>query len=101
MDRYCENRLTVVGEVRQLKAFYQNEHGMAESGGRHFELMEHSPKRHVWQFGADAPPLGFLRNESRKWPLLVFLLDYDCEDDRVKGLVKATDGRLRHHRVSY
>ena len=101
MDSYCVNRLTVVGPAGDLKSFYSEEQWMAESGGRHFELLEHSPGRHAWQFDTDTPPLPFLRTISRQWPSLTFLLDYDCEDERLKGLVKARNGRLRHYRVSY
>ncbi len=101
MDTFCQNRLTVVGPASDLKTFDKDEHWMSESGGRHFELMEHSPSRHAWQFDSDAPPLRFLRTESRKWPFLVFLLDYGCEDQRLKGLARMRNGRLRHFRVRY
>lgn len=100
MEPYCLNRLLVVGPVKDLKRFYRDEHWMA-AAGRHFELLEHSPKRHAWQFDTDAPPTPFLRSVSRQWPSLTFLLDYDCEDQRRKGLAKAKHGRIRHCRVTY
>ena len=100
MDSYCQNRLTIVGPAKDLKRFYQDEQWMAAAGARHIELLEHSPDRHAWQFDTNTPPLPFLRIISRQWPL-TFLLDYDCEDERLKGLVKARNGRLRHYRVSY
>jgi hypothetical protein len=71
------------------------------AAGRHFEFLEHSPKRHAWQFDTDTPPLPFLRSISRQWSSLTFVLDYDSEGQRLKGLVKARNGRLRHFRVSY
>ena len=40
MDSYCLNRLTVVGPAGDLKSFYKEELWMAQSGGRHFELLE-------------------------------------------------------------
>jgi hypothetical protein len=101
MEPYCLNRLTIVGPAKDLRRFYRDEHWMAEGGVRHFELLEHSPERHAWQFETDAPPLPFLRGISRQWPSLTFLLDYDCEDQRLKGLAKAKNGRVRHCRVTY
>ena len=101
MDSYVINRLTVVGPAKDLKRFYRDERWMPAAGARHIELMEHSPNRHAWQFDTDTPPLLFLRAESRQWPSLVFLLDYHCEDQRLKGLAKARKGRLQHYRVSY
>ncbi len=97
MDTFCQNRLLIVGLAADLKRFGK---WISETGGRHFELMEHSPSRRAWQFDSDAPPVQVLRTLSRQWPL-TFLLDYDCEDQRLKGLVKARNGRLRHCRVSY
>jgi hypothetical protein len=101
MDSYCQNRLLIVGPAKDLKRFYRDEHWMVQTGGRHFELLEHSPKRHAWQFDRNAPPLAFLRSASRQWPLLVFVLDYDSEDQRLKGLAKARNGRVRHFRIRY
>ena len=101
MDSYVINRLTIVGPAKDLQRFYRDERWMAAAGARHIELMEHSPDRHAWQFDTDAPPLPFLRTVSRQWPSLTFLLDYDCEAERLKGLAKARNGRLRHFRVSY
>src|SRR3974377_12204 len=101
MDTFCTNRLLIVGPAKDLRRFPRGEHWMAAAGGRHFELMEHSPSRHAWQFDSDAPPLQWLRTISRKWPFLVFLIDYDCEDQRLKGLAKVRNGRLRHFRVNY
>ena len=100
MDRYCQNRLTIVGPAKDLKRFFRDEQWMAAAGARHLELLEHSPDRHAWQFDTGTPPLTFLRTISRQWPL-VFLLEYDCEDERLKGLAKAKKGRVHHYRVNY
>ena len=100
MDNYSQNRLTIVGPAKELKRFYQYEQWMAAAGAKHIDLMEHSPGRHAWQFDTDRPPLSFLRSSSRQWPL-TFLLDYDCEAERFKGLVKARKGWVRHYRVTY
>jgi hypothetical protein len=95
------NRLTVVGPAGDLKQFGQKEEWTAESGARYTELLEHSADRHAWQFETDEPPLKFLKALSRRWRSLTFLLDYDWEDSRIKGLAKAKAGRLRNYSVIY
>ncbi len=100
MDSYCQNRLTIVGPPKDLKRFYRDERWIPAAGARHLDLLEHSADRHAWHFDTDTPPLPFLRNISRQWPL-TFLLDYDCEDQRLKGLAKAKNGRVSHYRVTY
>jgi len=99
-DRSCRNRLTVVGSSTDLQKFHRDDHWMTHSGGRHFELLEYSASRHSWQFDSDAPPLEVIRELSRKSPI-TFLLEYDWEDQRLKGLAKARNGRLRHFRLRY
>jgi hypothetical protein len=101
MHSYCSNRLLVVGPARDLNRFFRDDQWMGVGSARHFEIMEYSFGRHAWQFDSDGPPLLFLRTVSRQWKALTFLLDYDCEDERLKGLVKARSGRLRHYQISY
>jgi len=101
MDTYNQNRLTIIGPARDLNKFDRDERWLTVAGARHLELLEHSRERHAWQFETDAGPPEFLRVLSRQWQNLTFLLDYDCEVQRLKGLVKARNGRLRHYRVSY
>jgi hypothetical protein len=101
MDSYCSNRLLVIGPGRDLNRFFRDDRWMGVGSARHFEIIEHAPGRHAWQFNSDGPPLLFLRTVSRQWPALTLLLDYDSEDQRLKGLVKARNGRLRHFRASY
>jgi hypothetical protein len=98
---YCSNRLTIVGPAKDLNKFYRDERWLTVAGARHLELLEHSRERHAWQFETDAKPPVYLCVISRQWQSLTFLLDYDCEVQRLKGLVKARNGRLRHCRVSY
>ena len=95
------NRLTVVGPASDLKQFDRKEEWTAESGARYVELLENSADRHAWQFESDEPPLRFLKAVSRRWRLLTFLLDYDWEDKRIKGLAKAKSERLKNHCVIY
>ena len=95
------NRLTVVGPTGDLKQFDQKEEWIKQAGARYIELLEQSNDRHAWQFETDEPPLRFLKAVSRRWRLLTFLLDYDWEDKRIKGLAKAKSGRLKNHCVIY
>ena len=95
------NRLTVVGPANGLKQFDRNVEWTAQLGARHVELLEHSADRHAWQFETDEPPLKFLRTLSRPRRPLTFLLDYDWEEGRTKGLAKAKAGRLRSYFVTY
>ncbi len=100
MRQIVVNRLTIIGPARALKRFDLDETWVGAAGAKHLELMEHSPTRLAWQFDTAKPPLNFLRNISRQWPL-TFLLEYDCEIQRLKGLAKARSGRLRQYRVTY
>jgi hypothetical protein len=95
------NRLTVVGLASNLKYFDRKAEWAPESGARHIELLEHSADCHAWQFETDEPPLKFLKSLSGRWRFLTFLLDYDCEDSRIKGLARAKAGRLRNYSVIY
>ena len=95
------NRLTVVGTASDLKQFDRNMEWTADLGARHVELLENSADRHSWQFETDVPPLKFLKTLSRRWRSLTFLLDYDWEDKRIKGLAEAKGGRLRNYSVNY
>jgi hypothetical protein len=101
MKPYCNNRLTVVGPVTELKAFDKNVSLELELGARHPEVLELSARRLAWQFESDSPPLEPMKRLSARHPLLTFLLDYDQEDQRIKGLAKAKGGRLAHRQVSY
>ncbi len=101
MEHSSLNRLLVVGPASDLKALDRNEEWAEMAGAKYIELLEHSPTRHAWQFETEAPPLQFLRVISRRWPSLTFVLDYDREAQRLKGLVRARNGRLRHGRINY
>ena len=96
-----QNRLTIIGPEKRLNRFYKDEQWLAVAGARHLELLEHARERHAWQFETIPQPPVYLRVLSRQWPGLTFLLDYDCEVQRLKGLVKAKNGRMSHCRVSY
>jgi len=95
------NRLTVVGQAGDLKQFDRNVEWTADLGARYVELLENSADRHSWQFETEEPPLKFLKTLSSRWPFLTFLLDYEWEEKRIKGLAKAKAGRLKNYSVIY
>ena len=101
MSDYCTHRLLVVGPASDLKAFDRDADRTEIPGATDIVLQEHSSTRRVWQFVTEAPALKSLRVISRRWPRLLFFLHFDCEDARVIGLVRAKNGRLRHHRFKY
>jgi hypothetical protein len=101
MSERCHNRLTMVGRARDLKPFDEKGRWPRKVKAQHVELMQFSPTRHVWLFETGTPPLESLKGLSVRWPSLTFLLEYDQQHKRVKGLVRARAGRLEHYRVSY
>jgi hypothetical protein len=82
MTAPCVNRLLVVGPARTLRAFIRDDRWTRGLGAGSFDLLECAPRRHAWQFETDAPPVAWLRRESRGWPALGFVLDYDREARR-------------------
>jgi hypothetical protein len=98
MHRDC--RLTVVGPKKALKAFRESK--WSESlGARHCELLECSPGRFTSQFERVQSPLESLKRLSQRSPGLVFLVDYETEGERIKGLAKAKDGELGYCEFGY
>jgi hypothetical protein len=98
--RWTSNRLSVFGSKRQVLLFRGSnwdEHLHAQ----YVELMENSPMRLVCEFKTDGPPLEPLRKLSLLWTRLVFVLDYELEKRRIKGLAKAINGELEHHQLRY
>ena len=93
MDKWCNNRLTVLGPKPDLQRFLKSKWDR-QVHARHGEWLENFPRRFVCQFETDEPPLKELRGLSRRWRRLVFLLDYEVESERQKGLAKAKVGRL-------
>ncbi len=60
-----------------------------------------SPRRFVCLVEADERPLQAVRRLSSRWFNLAFLLDYEVESERMKGLAKAQGGRLEHWETGY
>jgi hypothetical protein len=100
MDKWCSNRLTGLGPKADLQRFLKSKWDK-RLGARHGEWLENSSRRFVCVFDTDECPLEALRRLCGRWPKLVFLLDYEVECERLKGLAKADLGRLEHWETRY
>jgi hypothetical protein len=94
------NRLTVIGSQTQVQRF-QKSNWDRHLHARYCELAENSPTRFACQFKTERFPLASLRSLSRRFSKLVFLLDCESEENRIKGLAKAEAGELEHWEVNY
>jgi hypothetical protein len=100
MAELCHNRLTVLGSKAQVQRF-QKGNWDRSLRVRHSELLESSPNRFACQFETECPPLESLRRLSRRWPRLVFVLNYEVKANRIMGLAKAKAGQLEHWKITY
>jgi hypothetical protein len=100
MDKRCSNRLTVLGSKEKIQGFLKSRWDR-RLRARYCEWMENFPRRVVCLYETDEPPLEPLRKLSRRWPQLVFLLDWEWEDRRFKGLVNAKAGLLHSLQTEY
>jgi len=100
MAERCEIRLTVIGTKGDVLRF-QYSRWEKSLQARYTEPIEWPPRRFVCQFETIGCDLNQLQSLSRRWPRLVFLLDYEIRRRRVKGIVKAKAGELEHHLVRY
>jgi hypothetical protein len=94
-------RLTLVGSVKMVTAFGDNTAWQSAFDARHVEWMQLSPRRHVCEFMTRLPPVTQLAAVSHQWMTLTFLLDYEDERRRVKGLAKGKAGEVEHHWIRY
>ena len=99
MEYIC-NRLLVVGSKRLVKQFTRSRWERILVA-KHIEIIENSPGRYINQFDTAAPLVEPLRVLSRRWKKLVFLLAWEWEDKRLKGVVKAKAGLFDSCRVEY
>lgn len=100
MEYIC-NRLTVVGSKPLLKKFSRS-YWERILGAKYCELTENSPRRYITQFNTEeAPIVEPLRRLSRRWTQLIFLLDWEWEDKRLKGFINAKAGILAWHQIEY
>jgi len=100
MPSICMNRLTVLGSRNKVTRFV---HWDWESpmGAQFLEPEELMATRRTWTFQSIAPPLDGLGKISARWSTLTFLLDYEWENKRVKGIAKARAGKLDTYQVGY
>jgi hypothetical protein len=100
MNKWCNNRLTVLGAKEQVQRFLSSKWDR-RLGARYGEWIENFPRRVVCLFETDEPPLASLRRLSRRHPQLILLLDWEVERERIKGLVKAQAGSITHCQFEY
>ena len=93
------NRLMVFGSELAVKAFEES-NWLSRLRGKHPELYERRKSRAVWWFETETlpPRLGQI---SADWPDLIFLLEYENETKRLKGLVKADARAIDRCEFSY
>ena len=96
----CSNRLIVLGARSTVKRFIRSRWEQT-LGARYGDWLQNSPGRYVCQFDTEALLLEQLKKLSRQWPTLTFLLDYELERKRTKGLAKAKAGEIEHCDISY
>jgi hypothetical protein len=94
-------RLTVLGSKGTVAGFAEKPGWIKTLGACHIEWLELAAKRHVCQFETTLAPVEGLRKVSRRWARQTFLLDYEDEGNRIKGLVKAKAGHVEHCEFAY
>lgn len=101
MTRLTDVRLTVLGAPPSLHRF-QKWNWPLRLKAKYIEVFECSPERRVWWFQTlSADPHVPLRVVSSHWPELVFLLEYENQRQRTKGLARAQRGKMDHCRFTY
>lgn len=93
MPEHWTCRLLVVGPMEKVKAFARGSWDKSLRA-KHCEILERSPGRHYWQFDSSQSPIDAFGCVSSRFPGLVLFLDYEVEKARIKGLVRARNGRL-------
>ena len=96
----CLNRLTVIGTINPVQQF-QRSRWESKFKAKFTEPLEWSAGRFICQFETDDAPLERLKTVSRRWPKLTFLLDYELERQRIKGLAKAREDNMEQCGISY
>jgi hypothetical protein len=95
----CRNRLIILGPARTIARLTNNDRWLTSLEARYIEWMEFSPRRHVLDFSTPTLAAENLKNLSRRWRTLVFLLVY--EHKRRIGLIKITHGKIEGCRLRY
>jgi len=95
-------RMTIVNSSRTAGLFAESSGWKRTLGAAHIEWLELAVHRDVCQFESDHEnPVESLKRLSRRWPTLIFLLDYENERNRIRGLVKAKAGEVEHCEIGY
>ena len=100
MDEICINRLVVLGKKTTVTEFLRSEWDRLLRA-RFLEPHEMMLTRFSCGFQTCEPPLKKLEKLSTQWRSLIFLLDFEWENKRIKGIAKAVRGELEVHEVSY
>ncbi len=95
------NFLTTIGPRATVARFYQDDTWEKTLGALHVEGLELCPTRHRCEFKTTGRILTSLQKLSRLWPRLVFLLDYEWEPGRIKGLAKVRAGQIESCEINY
>jgi hypothetical protein len=93
--------LALIGSERTVISCAESSGWKRTLGADHIDWLQLSPGRHVCQFETKEPPVTQLQKLSRRWPTLTFLLDYENERNRIKGLAKAKAGEVEHCEIGY
>jgi hypothetical protein len=94
-------RLTLLGSPWRLGQFEAGSNWKSRLKARHLELYECANQRQVWWFETDQSSLKALETLSRRWPDIVFLLDWEMETERIKGLAMVASGKVQEAQFSY
>jgi hypothetical protein len=94
-------RLTLVGSARAVADFCNSTGWSSTMAARYIDWLQLSPGRHVCQFVTDKAPVTQLQKISRRWTRLILLLDFEDEENRIKGLAKAKAGEIEHRKINY
>src|SRR3954451_20913535 len=92
-------RLLVRGRKQDMPEIGQIVRWITRNKGLYLEVLECSSTRIAYQFEIASEPLRWLARISEKHPELVFLLDYERERRRQKGLAKVSKGQIKHYHV--
>jgi hypothetical protein len=91
----------VVGPIPLLKKFTRSRWDKILEA-KHCQLAENLPGRYINEFNSEeAPIIDPLRKLSRRWSKLIFLLDWEWEDKRLKGFVNVKAGILESYQMEY
>lgn len=97
---FIHNRLTIHGPKRALDSF-EKSNWLERLRGKHPELYEAGTIRRTWWFETAQSAMADVARFSERWPRLIFVLQFESEDEREVGLVKAAKGRLDQCRFNY